>query len=352
VLFPAVACDGVTPIPIGVIAHEIGHAFGLPELYDTSKSPQSEGIGNWDLMAGGAWGGDGDSPEQPVQMSAWSKGYLGWVDPEDVTADQTGITLQPYETSGKVLLVTINRDISKGINEYYLISNRQRIGFDAKIPAIGLLVLHVNEAVLKDGIPNNNVNVDPASLGVAVVEADGLDQLIHHPGGGVFRGGPGDTFPGSQNKTAFDNSTTPRTTASLAMCSISSTANVITLDLLLSRGVCGQHAQGIAPAVSIRMLSEAPQSYSNIEVRVSGTLRNEVRNYFRDPPNLTLSDEQGYKVHVAPWARLEAPPLQHGTGPPVVSQYLNHQVELTGALTQVQDAVPWIFHVHYAKILR
>ncbi|MGV9317326.1 M6 family metalloprotease domain-containing protein, partial [Streptomyces sp. NPDC003691] len=59
---------------IGVAAHEIGHlVFGFPDLYDTDGS--SEGVGDWCLMAGGAWGGGGDVPVHP---SAWCKVRQGW----------------------------------------------------------------------------------------------------------------------------------------------------------------------------------------------------------------------------------------------------------------------------------
>lgn len=59
---------------IGVCCHELGHLlFGFPDLYDTTNV--SEGIGNWCLMAGGSWGGNGDTPVHP---SAWCKINQGW----------------------------------------------------------------------------------------------------------------------------------------------------------------------------------------------------------------------------------------------------------------------------------
>jgi immune inhibitor A len=60
---------------IGVCAHELGHLlFGWPDLYDTDGS--SEGLGNWCLMGGGSWNGNGDIPAHP---SAWCKVNQGWV---------------------------------------------------------------------------------------------------------------------------------------------------------------------------------------------------------------------------------------------------------------------------------
>ena len=61
-----------------MICHELGHFFGLPDLYDASG--QTMGIGNWGIMAVGAWnGGDGRSP---AHFCVWSKIMLGLLQPD------------------------------------------------------------------------------------------------------------------------------------------------------------------------------------------------------------------------------------------------------------------------------
>ncbi len=56
----------------GTIAHEIGHAFGLPDLYDTS-SYKASAVGNWGLMGSGSWLGGCASP---AMLTFWSRRYL------------------------------------------------------------------------------------------------------------------------------------------------------------------------------------------------------------------------------------------------------------------------------------
>jgi M6 family metalloprotease-like protein len=349
VLVPAVACDGSTPIQIGVIAHEFGHSLGLPDLYDTSREPKSEGLGNWDLMAGGAWGGDGQSPDTPVHMSAWSKAFLGWVKPKDVTVDTRITALNTFETTDDVFLITLD----SGPNIYYLISNRQKIGFDAKIPGIGLLILRVDESVLKDGIRNNSVNTNPQKMGVAVVEADGLEQLIHHGNSSSFRGGPGDTFPGKSDAKHFDNGTTPATSGSIALCSISDNASSMSLRIFVSRGSCPAiAARTVGRSVSISELASAPQNYVNSILLVRGFLQNEVSNYFSDRPNLTLLDHEGNRIAVSPWLPKEIPPGLRGPGPPSLSQFLGHEVEFTGKLSNQESTGKYTLQVDSARIIQ
>lgn len=91
---PAFSCAGpTTMIEIGVFCHEFGHAFGLPDLYDTNGG-SSEGLGHWGLMAAGNW----NAPTSPAHMSVWSKAELGWLTPVEVGWQGTVLDIPPVET--------------------------------------------------------------------------------------------------------------------------------------------------------------------------------------------------------------------------------------------------------------
>src|SRR6266567_320382 len=66
-------CDSTQIMPVGTVAHETGHGFGLPDLYDTDNT--SEGVAEWSLMGSGNY----SSPFSPSRMDAWSLSQLGWV---------------------------------------------------------------------------------------------------------------------------------------------------------------------------------------------------------------------------------------------------------------------------------
>ncbi len=188
---PLVACDGERFNEIGTFAHELGHGFGLPDLYRTSPGGFLPGAGNWDLMATGGWGCGGTTPERPCHMGAWTKSALGWVDVEEVAsgADEV-VTLEPVEDlPGRVLKLPA-RD---GSNEYLLLENRQRTGSDGTLPGPGLLIWHVDDDVLDASWRANGVNDDPDRQGVWLRQADGRDDLTERNQG---RGDAGDPFPG------------------------------------------------------------------------------------------------------------------------------------------------------------
>ncbi|HEX6376559.1 MAG TPA: M6 family metalloprotease domain-containing protein [Allosphingosinicella sp.] len=228
VIVPALACDGATMIQIGVFAHEFGHAFGLPDLYDTdSQNGLSAGIGTWGLMGAGSWGGDNDSPHSPSHMSAWEKEFLGWVRPTSVGADVATARLHPIEQHPEAFKIALNND------EYYLIEYRRKIGFDRSLPGSGLLVWKVNQRVVTEGLRNNKVNGDATNKGVALIEADGLDELDRR----LSRGDFGDMFRGRDHRLLFDASGHPAS-ARGALCGIGEAGDVQTLQMLLSKTRC------------------------------------------------------------------------------------------------------------------
>lgn len=101
---PALACGGDSRIEIGVFCHEFGHAFGLPDLYDTNGG--SAGLGHWCLMASGNW----NEPSSPAHMSAWAKAQLGWVDVIDVDWRGATLDIAPVIESGQVYRLSTRAD--------------------------------------------------------------------------------------------------------------------------------------------------------------------------------------------------------------------------------------------------
>lgn len=179
-------------VAIGVFAHEFGHIFGLPDLYDTDNS--SEGLGNWCLMAGGAYGGNGNTSQTPVQMSAWCKYQLGWVTPVNLTGANNSLSVPNVEENPVVYRMW--KDGIQG-QQYFLIENRQRIGNDINIYDSGFLIYHVDDSQ-NDNTNENHYLVD-------LEQADGRRDL--NKGNG--RGDAGDPFPGSFNNINFGPDTNP-----------------------------------------------------------------------------------------------------------------------------------------------
>ena len=178
---------------IGVFCHELGHVFGLPDLYDYGYD--SAGAGLWSIMAGGAWlGPQENAGSKPAHFDAWSKTFLGWVKPDVKKADETNAAIPQVETNRNILKLWTKGEPA---NEYFLVENRQKTGFDSYLPGSGLVIWHVDES-----IGNNN---DQAHYKVAVKQADGLGQLESY----ANSGDPGDPWPGAGVKREFTEATGP-----------------------------------------------------------------------------------------------------------------------------------------------
>jgi M6 family metalloprotease-like protein len=199
-----VDCTG-EPQTISTIAHETGHAFGLPDYYDSTggilPSQRRWVLGCWTLMAAGSWGcGDGSSMgkvERPSHMGAYEKQQLGWIDEMD--AGPTGnasFTLPPVQTSGKSLRIPL-----RGDDEYLLLEYRPNTGYDSGLPAAGVLMYHVDLS-----LPTRPCATCPRKYRVGLVEADGNGTLVRTAQEGGNRGEAGDVFGGTRVLT---DETTP-----------------------------------------------------------------------------------------------------------------------------------------------
>jgi M6 family metalloprotease-like protein len=122
------------PLQMGVLAHETGHALGLPDLYDYAGAAQ--GAGDWDLMGTGSHG----ALHSPAHLSAWSKEQLGWARVEWLKPGQDSLRIPPVQREGTIF----RYDLPGPRGEYLLLENRQRLGSDSYLPGKGLLVWRVD----------------------------------------------------------------------------------------------------------------------------------------------------------------------------------------------------------------
>jgi M6 family metalloprotease-like protein len=193
--------EGSDPGRIGVICHETGHFFGLPDLYD--RNGGGAGLGRWGLMGSGSWGFEG-TQRYPTHFCAWSKVQLGWVEPQIITPGD-------FDSDEVETIQDIKRiDWGYPDGEYLLIENRQPVGFDQEIPQGGLAIWHIDENKAnnnsqgypgQDGWPENNRHYK-----IALLQADGLYDLEQ----GENRGDDGDLYHGD-GVALIDDMTVPNT---------------------------------------------------------------------------------------------------------------------------------------------
>lgn len=187
---------------IGTFTHEFSHVLGLPDLYSTNSNTTHKTMGDWDIMDSGPYNNDGNTPPA---YSGYERWFMGWVTPQVVTQEDH-YTLTDLASTNQVLLVSANHTSNlDGLNpdpkDFYLLENRQRgINWENYIPGTGLLVVRVQYNRNKWYM--NQVNNDPKSMGVDIIEADGLTPTYGQQG---YNGKADDAYPGVQKKyTTFN----------------------------------------------------------------------------------------------------------------------------------------------------
>lgn len=209
---------------IGVFCHEWGHILGLPDLYDTDYS--SEGLGKWSLMASGNYN---NGSRTPAGLDAWCKKHLDWVTPTNVWSNSAGVTIPEIEYNPVIYRLNKNGIFS---NEYWLVENREAVGFDAKLPGKGLCIYHIDE--------DQSGNTDEWDPLVMLEQADGKFDLQYNNRNG---GDNGDPYPDNGLVRDFNDKTVPNSkyysgaSSQVAAWNVSDADSVMTadFDVLFSR---------------------------------------------------------------------------------------------------------------------
>lgn len=177
----------ITPQPagIGTFVHEFGHVLGLADHYDVNYGMTTFAPGSFDTMAQASYNNNGNTP---AAFSAYERACLGWL---DLTVLKNGVdslnVLPDLNDSNKAYVVPVG-----GTNdeEYFIMENRQKKGWDAFIPGHGMLLWHIDYDA--KAWEKNELNITGTHQRVDIVEAD--SKLTDNTRAG-------DPFPGTSNVT-------------------------------------------------------------------------------------------------------------------------------------------------------
>jgi len=180
---------------IGTACHEFSHCLGVPDMYDTAGN--NFGMNCWDLMDSGCYLNDGNTPCGYTSYERW---LSGWLTPTELK-DGCEVSDMKSIASTPTAYIIYNQNNK---NEYYLLENRQREGWNKYDKGHGLLILHVdyNMVAWRDNVVNNTAShqrmtIIPADNNLS---SDRDSQLA------------GDPWPGTSKKTALTDTSTPAAT--------------------------------------------------------------------------------------------------------------------------------------------
>ena len=136
----------------GTLCHEYGHCLGLPDFYYFSYVTYvtTSVVRSWDVMDYGLYNGGGFCP---AGYSAHERWCLGWLSMKELVKPLTVEGMAALDASPEAYLLR-NDGYS---DEYYVLENRQKQGWDAALPGEGVLIFHIDydEEVWHTGVPNS-----------------------------------------------------------------------------------------------------------------------------------------------------------------------------------------------------
>ena len=117
----------------GTLCHEYTHCFGFPDFYNG----YTKFVAGWDLLDAGNYNGGGYCPPN---YSAHERWLMGWLTPVEVTEDIVVSDMQALCNEPQAYL--LRNDGYE--NEYYIVENRQQLGWDASLPGSGIVIFHID----------------------------------------------------------------------------------------------------------------------------------------------------------------------------------------------------------------
>lgn len=174
-------------------------------------------------MASGSWNNNGITP---AHHNIYTKSKVfNWLSASVISSMQA-VTLRDITLYQDA--VQINTTTS---NEYFLCENRQNTGFNAALPGHGMLIYHVDGTYINNHVATNDINAGSHQgmfpMSAVATTANGV--MI---GSGVVSIA-GCAWPGTGNKTTFNDATTPNSKSwagantSKAIVNISETAGIV-----------------------------------------------------------------------------------------------------------------------------
>jgi M6 family metalloprotease-like protein len=176
-------CVAAENAHVGMFAHDFFHGLGgidgkkrlVPCLYDFERQSDPSRIpsfshhaiymGPWDIMSHHFV----ERTRPPQGISSFTKIRLGWITPDQVVRVNPGssqsVFLSPLSKKGTTLAVKIPLKQSRndGWSHFYLVENRQPIGYDRILPDSGLLILKVNLDTVEGSGTVQVMDADPSS---------------------------------------------------------------------------------------------------------------------------------------------------------------------------------------------
>lgn len=187
---------------IGPHCHEIGHALGAMDYYDTDYETNGyyQGTGQWDIMASGSWNNDGICP---ANFNPYVKVYnYGWSEARTLQTNAENI-IEPSSEKNNIYRIETGNE-----NDFYLMEFRQKTFFDEAVPGEGLLMFHIGPGI-KEKSQSNTINSTYPQQCYPVCASSTYPKPSESSQSYGDINSSGCPFPGSSRNSLFSDESTP-----------------------------------------------------------------------------------------------------------------------------------------------